>query len=145
VTDGRGLPLGGLLTAGPRHESSCVEALLACAGLPPPGHRTRCRPRRVVGDKAYSAPRIRRWLQGRAIVPVIPRRQDELAQLPVPPPFDRLTYRRRNVIERCVGRLKEARAVATRFDKLAVNYLAMVKLAMVKLHFRALLASPDRA
>ena len=41
-------------------------------------------------------------------------------------------YRRRNVVERCVGWLKEARAVATRFDKLAVHYLGVVKLAMVR-------------
>jgi transposase len=144
VTDGQGLPLGGLLTPGQRNEVTVVEALLDAAGLPPPYRRTRCRPRRVVGDKAYSFPGVRRWLQGRAVVPVIPRRHDELARLAAPPASDATTYRRRNVIERCVGRLQEARAVATRFDKLAIHYLAMVKLAMMKLHFRALL-SPDRA
>ena len=46
-------------------------------------------------------------------------------------PFDRAAYRRRNVIERVVGYLKECRRVATRFEKLALNYLAMVKLAMI--------------
>jgi transposase len=52
--------------------------------------------------------------------------------------FDREAYRRRAVVEQCVGWLKECRAVATRFDKLAVNYLATVKWAMVQRYLRLL-------
>ena len=62
--------------------------------------------------------------------------------------FDREAYRRRSVVEQCVGWLKECRAVGTRFDKLAVNYEATVKLAMIQRYLRKLTAvtdSPDRA
>lgn len=48
-----------------------------------------------------------------------------------PPAFDKAAYRQRNVIERCVGWLKECRRLATRFEKKAVNFLGMVKLAMI--------------
>ena len=48
-----------------------------------------------------------------------------------PPAFDKTAYRQRNVIERCVGWLKECRRLATRFEKKAVNFLGMVKLAMI--------------
>jgi transposase len=54
--------------------------------------------------------------------------------------FDREAYRRRSVVERCVGWLKGCRAVATRFDKLAVNYLATVKWAIVERYLRLLTA-----
>jgi transposase len=57
--------------------------------------------------------------------------------------FDREAYRRRNVVERCVGWLKENRRLATRYEKLAVNFLALVKLAMIRLCLRKL-DSPDR-
>ena len=50
-------------------------------------------------------------------------------------------YRRRNVIERCVGWLREARAVATRYEKLAVHYLGILKLAIIRRHLRLALAN----
>ena len=50
--------------------------------------------------------------------------------------FARRLYRRRNVIERCIGWLKECRRVATRYEKLAVSYLAMLKVAMVQRIFK---------
>jgi transposase len=52
--------------------------------------------------------------------------------------IDRAAYRRRDVVEQCAGWLKECRAVATRFDKLAVNYLATVKVAMSQRYLRLL-------
>ena len=52
--------------------------------------------------------------------------------------FDREIYRRRNVVERCTGCLKECRRVATRYDKLAVSYLAMLRLACIQQYFRML-------
>jgi transposase len=67
---------------------------------------------------------------------VIPLRSDETLQRD--PHFNRESYRRRNVIERCVGWLKEFRRIATRFEKLALNYLGMLKLAMIERCFRAL-------
>ena len=70
---------------------------------------------------------------------MIPTRKDQ-KRLPV---FDKATYRRRNVVERCIGWLKDRRRLATRFEKLAENFLAMVKLAMLEQLLKALL--PDTA
>jgi transposase len=70
---------------------------------------------------------------------VIPTRKDQRPN----PRFDKATYKRRNVIERCIGWIKENRRVGTRFEKLAINFLAMVKLAMIRRCFR-MLESPDR-
>ncbi|MFD7657711.1 IS5/IS1182 family transposase, partial [Actinosynnema sp. NPDC059797] len=46
-----------------------------------------------------------------------------------PPAFDRTAYKRRNVVERCFNRLKQFRAIATRFDKTATSYRGMLDLA----------------
>jgi len=58
-------------------------------------------------------------------------------------PFDARAYRGRNAIERCVGRLKECRRVCTRYEKLAVNFAAMITLAMISIYLRLPLG--DRA
>ena len=102
----------------------------------------RCRPRRLIGDKGYSYPFVRRWLWSRGIKPVIPRRSDQLGRPGRPAALDRAAYRGRNVIERCVNRLKACRRVATRYDKLATSFLAMVKLAMLKTYLRELRDRP---
>lgn len=133
-----------MLTPGQAHESKSVDAVLRSVRLPRPGRRggrPRCRPKRLVGDKAYSYQRVRDYLRRRGIQAVIPTRKDQRPD----PRFDRATYRRRNVIERCVGWLKENRRLATRYEKLAVNFLAMVKLAMIRRLFRLLRHSPDTA
>ena len=109
------------------------------AGGAGPGAARRRWPAALAGDKGYSDPRIRRWLARHGVKAVIPRRRDQRpgdgrVRL------DREMYKRRSAVERCVGRLKECRAVATRFDKLAVNYLATVKWAMVQRYLRLLTA-----
>ena len=78
-----------------------------------------------MADKGYSYPSIRAELRRRGIAAVIPTRSDQRRR----PGFDRQAYRERNRVERSVGRLKQFRRVATRYEKLAVNYLAIVKLA----------------
>jgi transposase len=55
-----------------------------------------------------------------------------------PVSYDTVAYRARNVVERCIGWLKEWRSVATRFDKLAVSYLQTVKLAFLMRYLRLL-------
>jgi len=71
---------------------------------------------------------------------VIPERRDELARRAHrpgrKPAFDRVAYRRRHVIENCVGWLKGARGIATRFEKLAIHYLALLKLGMIRMLLR---------
>ena len=68
---------------------------------------------------------MRRLLRRRGITAVIPTKSDQPGQ----PRFDRPAYRGRNRVERSVGRLKQFRRVATRYDKRAANYLAWVTLA----------------
>ena len=137
VSDGRGLPLAAAVTAGQAHESTQVERVLGLVRIPGRRGRPRCRPVRLAGDKGYSYPRVRRWLRRRGIRAVIPRRKDQRPD-DKRVKFDREAYRRRAVVEQCVGWLKESRAVATRFDKLAINYLATVKLAMIQRYLRLL-------
>ena len=103
--------------------------------------RRRQRPHAVAGDKGYSYPGVRQWLREHGIRAIIPRRSNEPRR--GNERFDRMTYRRRNVIERCVNWLKEARRLGTRYEKLAVNFLAMIKLAIIRRCFR-LLDSSDR-
>ena len=102
-----------------------------------PDRRERRRPEQVGGDKGYSVDRIRVWLGRREIEAVIPYKANETArELEPKGGLDRATYRRRNVVERCVGWLKRARRIATRFDKLATSYLAMLKLAILSRYLR---------
>ena len=69
---------------------------------------------------------------------VIPQRSNQAGRKGGCRTLDRHKYRRRNVVERCVGWLKVCRRVLTRFEKLAVNYLAMLRLACVQRYLRAL-------
>jgi transposase len=127
------LPLAVAATAGQRHESTQFVTLMNAVRIPQPVGRPRSRPRRVAGDKGYSFDRIRSWLRRRAIGAVIPQRCDQAARHRGRPlNFDRQTYRRRSIIECCVGWLKECRRVGTRFEKLAVNFLAMVKASIIQ-------------
>jgi transposase len=80
--------------------------------------------KRLIADKAYDADRLRTWLQDKGIEAVIPGR----ASRSVVYPLNRTAYRRRNVIERMFGRLKNWKRIATRYDRLAVNYLAAIAL-----------------
>jgi len=94
--------------------------------------RPRSRPARLAADKGYSYPWIRAWLRRHKIAAVIPQRSDQQRRhIGRPLMFDKETYRRRNVIECCVGWLKECRRIATRFEKLALNFLAMIKVAII--------------
>lgn len=142
MTDGSGLPLAAALSAGQRHESLYAEPVLAAVRIRGRQGRVRTRPQAVAGDKGYSYARVRRYLRRRKIKAVIPTRKDQRRR----PGFDKERYRRRNVVERCINWLKESRALATRFDKLAVNYLATVKLAILQQYLRKLapIDSPDR-
>jgi transposase len=128
------VPLAAEVTPGQQHESTRFESLLSAFRI-----GRRCRPNRIAGDKGYSYPRIRRWLRWHGIQAVIPQRSDQEAQhIGRPLNFDKDTYRRRSVIERCIGWLKECRRIGTRFEKLALNFLAMVKLAIIRRYFRVL-------
>jgi len=137
--DGKGRPLSIVLTAGQRHDSTQLIPVLDAIRVPRPGGRgrPRKRPNRVIGDKGYSYPTCRRELRRRGIAAMIPERRDQRAHRAARPgrpiTFDAAMYKRRNVVERCMNRLKQWRAVATRYDKRAVNYRAMVVIAALML------------
>jgi transposase len=82
---------------------------------------------------ARSEPSCRKLLRGRGIRHTIPERRDQrerrMRHPGRPPSFDATTYARRNVVERCVNRLKQWRGIATRYEKRAVNYRAMLVIA----------------
>ena len=114
------------------NEQVALEALLDYGAIRRPGRgRPRLRPRAVVGDKGYSSPTARARLRRRGIRPVIPSKSNERNQ----PRFDRNAYRARNRVERLINRLKQFRRVATRYEKRAVNYLAMLHIGMILLWF----------
>lgn len=83
----------------------------------------------MIGDKGYSSGKIRRSLRRRGIRFTIPRRKNERRR----GKFDRQIYRERNRVERLINRLKQFRRVATRYEKRAENYLAMVSIAAILL------------
>ena len=144
VTDGQGLPLAAEVTPGQQHESTCFETLMNAVRIRQEIGRPKCRPERVAGDKGYSYPRIRRWLRRHKIEAVIPQRSDQIAQHRGRPlKFDKDAYRQRSIIERCIGWLKKCRRLATRFEKLAVNFLAMIKVAILERYLK--IAFSDRA
>lgn len=118
-----------VITAGQRHESTQLEPVLEAIRVPRPGRgRPRKRPERVIADKGYSHPRCRQVLRRRGIRYTIPTRRDQRRRR-----FDQATYRRRNVVERCLNRLKQWRGLATRYEKRAVNYHAMLTIASLML------------
>ncbi|CAA9295248.1 MAG: Mobile element protein [uncultured Gemmatimonadaceae bacterium] len=91
--------------------------------------RPRVRPQRIVGDKGYSYPAVRRALARRGIQAVIPRRRDQRPGDGRYAPFNRAAYRERNRVERLINRLKQHRRIATRYEKRAGHYAAMLTLA----------------
>ena len=80
--------------------------------------------KRLIADKAYDADRLRDFLGRQGIEAVIPGR----AARNVVYPLNRAAYRRRNIIERMFGWLKNWKRIATRYDRLAVNFLAAIAL-----------------
>lgn len=135
-----------MLTAGQVHDSTQLAAVLDAIHVARPGGRgrPRKRPDRVLADKGYSYPKCRQLLRQRGIPHTIPERRDQRERRALRPGrplvFDAEIYKRRNVVERCVNRLKQWRSVATRFEKRAVNYRATVTIAALMIW---LADSPD--
>jgi transposase len=139
ICDGRGLPLSVGLTSGNINDTVMLGAALGEIRVPRRGvGRPRTRPDRLLGDKGYSSAANRRLLTRRGIAVTIPERADQLANRRRkgraggrPHAFDPTLYKRRNVVERCFNRFKQWRALATRYDKKALNYRAGIVLASV--------------
>jgi transposase len=144
LTDGNGLPLSFTITPGQTHEATQVDALLQGVNVGGKRGPRRKRLRTVAGDKGYHGRDIARRIRERGIKPLIPQRRGPNGEYPEPErPFDTVLYRRRNVVERRNGHLKENRRIATRYEKLGVNFIAMIQLAFVLTFLKILLS--DRA
>ena len=128
--EGNGRPITAVLTGGERHEQTALERRLDQGAIRRPGRgRPRLRPLKVAGDKAYSSPTAPRRIRRRGITPVIPTKSNARCN----PRFARAAYRQRNRIERLINRLKQSRRIATRYEKRAINYHAMITIGMIKL------------
>jgi transposase len=119
-TNAKGDPLTFDITGGEVHETQGFAALMALHDAPPD---------KLLGDKGYDSDEIRNDLAKRGIEPVIPPRSNRTT----PIKYDREAYKRRNLIERCVNRLKQFRRIATRYEKTARAYLSMLCIAAARL------------
>ncbi len=115
LADGCGRPLAFLLTGGQAADCQAAEPLLARVPVGIVVH----------ADRGYDTNRVRLLIEGRGRAPNIPPRSHRRWKNC----FSPYLYRGRNAIERMFGRLKDFRRIVTRYDKLAVNFLAAVHLA----------------
>ena len=112
LADARGRLFAILLTGGEAHDCPVAERLIAIGKAS----------KRLIADKAYDSAELRLWLNDRGTKPVIPNRSNRKQ----PFSFNRRLYKERRRIENAFGRLKDFRRIATRYDRLARNFLASV-------------------
>ena len=116
-----------MLTPGQSHEISVAKDLMEQGTIRLSRRHIRLRPKRVVGDKGYTSKDFRQYLRRRGIRYTIPRRSNEKHK----GKFDKSLYKERNKVERIFSRLKEFRRIATRYEKRATNYAAMLTIAAI--------------
>ncbi len=122
LTDARGLPIKIILTPGQTHDLRGAEALL---GALSEGDV-------LLGDKAYDADWLRQQIEAKGAAPNIPDKSNRKEKHC----FSKTLYKERNLVERFFNKIKHFRRVATRFEKYAQNYLAMIKLASIRIWMR---------
>jgi transposase len=142
--DGRCRPLSLLITGGQRADCTQFEAVLEKIRVPRIGHgRPRTKPDSLAADKAYSNGPCRQYLRRRGIRHTIPEKADSQAARQRkgsrggrPPGFHEERYKKRNTVERAINRIKQARAVATRYDKRGYVFLGTTTVAALIIWLR---------
>jgi transposase len=141
VADRRCRPITKLTTPGQYGDSPRFIPLMESIRIPRRGWgRPRKRPGRALADKAYSSKANCAYLREHKVRAVIPIKKDQKANRLKkgsaggrPPNFDAERYKERNTVERCVNKLWQFRAVATRFDKREVIYQGTIDVASIKI------------
>jgi transposase len=118
---GLGCPVRFALTAGQKGDSPQAEPLIE--GLPAEV---------VMADAAYDSDHLRQAIADKGAIAVIPNNPSRAQRYPL----DKHLYAQRHLVECCFSKLKHFRRVATRFEKTAQNYLAVVTLAAIVLWLR---------
>lgn len=144
VADRRCRPIARILSPGQHGDSPRFIPLMGQVRIQRRGPgRPRTKPGRAMGDKAYSSKANRAYLRRRGIKAVIPVKKDQAANRRKrgsaggrPPVFDREAYKERNTVERCFNKLRQFRAVATRYDKRARIYQGTVDVASIRIWLR---------
>lgn len=132
------------LTPGQQHETTMLEPLLDAVSINGKPGRPRQRFEVVAGDKGYDSESARQTIAERGSTPLIPHRKRPDGAYPDGGDgFDKIQTKRRNVVERLIGRIKECRRVATRYDKLAETFRGFVLLAFIRIWLKNHLS--DRA
>ena len=136
VVDVTGVPLSFTLTGGQQNDITQAESVLEKVSIPNQIGRPRKRCHYLAADKGYDALSFRQYCDKHKIIPVIPYRRNRINKPGRPRKFHSSIYKQRNVVERFFGKIKEMRRIATRYDKLAKSYAAMVMLACSIICFR---------
>jgi transposase len=131
-------------SAGQRHDSLAFLPLMGQLAIARHGGgRPRTRPGRVLGDKAYSSAAIRAHLRRRGSKATIPEPGDQArnrrrrgSKGGRPLVFDPAAYKQRNTVERAFGKLRQHRAVATRYDKRDYIWRGTVDVASIRIWLR---------
>ncbi|MFF4736047.1 IS5 family transposase [Streptomyces sp. NPDC001262] len=150
LADDRCRPLVWLTSPGQHGDSPLFIPLMQTLKVARTGTgRPRTRPDRVRGDKAYSSRTNRACLRQRHIKATIAEPDDQKTNRlrrgragGRPPAFDRDQYRKRNTVERCVSKLKQHRAIATRFDKRDYIFHGTLATAAIMIWLRDLTKEP---
>jgi transposase len=137
ICDANGLPLHFEITAGQVHENTSLVDLLngTDTELTDSNGKKIAWPIAIAGDKGYRANWIDQMLADMEIKPVIPSKENEDRDARLVE-FDKEKYRQRNIVERLIGWLKECRRVFSRYEKTAINYRGIIKMAIVQRYLR---------